>query len=896
MPRKILMTGLTVLLLITGVTWIPLFAQNDEIILTVAIDEWQQEVFDDELFALFEAEHPGVKIVPVILSQDARFYGRPYATEQEAIDEYLEKVQSFVAIADVLPVDSYGFDAHTTRTGAFLDLMPLISADPDANMDDFYPALLTSYNWDGGTWALPLSASLQLVVYNKTRFDELRLPYPEATWTINDYVDIGTQLTEYDDSGEVTLPGFYGFDNRLIYRIFLGHNLLDESTFPAQPQFVDADLINIIETWAAFETDTQPSSEDGFNFDFNRIPMTINGLWQLDNSFGPTDAEYGASLLPGGTAGLQVQGYGISAGTPHPELAYEFLQWMTHSPDIANRMFGDRPARRSLVGAEGQLESNFFMPERSEEVEALINEAMEAAIPTSDLQFFDYLYNVTFRMKDEGINAETALQDAQQEALDILSAVEAGSQGNIIVVATPVPTPVLSSGEIALNFGIQSFVMPMPNRDDWITAINEFTAQDSEVRHIELLTDFMGFEEQVETQDCFVLNSNAVQTEDLSGLLPIDPFLAADPNFDRNDLVTGALEQLSSGGSIYAVPLTIQPMVIWYNTTLFEEAGVREPFSGWTVSDFENTLRDYYAATGDPAFMSYSFNGTYIMQLVASYGAQPIDYTTEPYTYNLTDAAFITAAEQVLNLAKEGLIDYQELQNFGGGGGGDTPMYDSMFRSDDWRLQSRSTSTDSDTDEESVYVDPYRIVTFPYGTNVKPISYDISAVYISAQSQHAEACYRWISFFSQRPELLSAMPARRSMIEPAAATIANGDDVLAVYQEIDSLLQDPNVLVLPGQFASGGSSSNPSVGFINFVSTLWIAGAFDAYVVDGADLLTEMQTAQQFIDEFKVCAERIPPPAEPIEDMEQEQMTEYFDQFNQCAIDVDPNMEEFFGD
>src|SRR5687767_6198762 len=125
MPRKILTLSISLLILLIGVTWIPLFAQNETII-TVAIEEWQQDTFNAELFALFEAEHPGIKIVPVILSQDNRFYGRPYTTEQDVIDEYLEQVQGFVSSADVLPVTSYGFDLHATRTGAFLNIMPLV--------------------------------------------------------------------------------------------------------------------------------------------------------------------------------------------------------------------------------------------------------------------------------------------------------------------------------------------------------------------------------------------------------------------------------------------------------------------------------------------------------------------------------------------------------------------------------------------------------------------------------------------------------------------------------------------------------------------------------------------------------------------------------------------------
>jgi hypothetical protein len=169
-------------------------------------------------------------------------------------------------------------------------------------------------------------------------------------------------------------------------------------------------------------------------------------------------------------------------------------------------------------------------------------------------------------------------------------------------------------------------------------------------------------------------------------------------------------------------------------------------------------------------------------------------------------------------------------------------------------------------------------------------------VYISAQTQHPEACYRWISFLSQRPELLDSMPARRSMIEAAAAAIPNGDDVLAVYEELDNLLQDPNVLILPGQFGTGGSSASPAAGYINFVSGLWMNMGFDAYVIEDADLLTEMESASQYIEEFQTCTASIPDPEEPIQDMEQEAVTAYFEQFEQCAITVDPRMSDFFGD
>jgi multiple sugar transport system substrate-binding protein len=46
------------------------------------------------------------------------------------------------------------------------------------------------------------------------------------------------------------------------------------------------------------------------------------------------------------------------------------------------------------------------------------------------------------------------------------------------------------------------------------------------------------------------------------------------------------IEQLSSGGKVYALPFNAEPNVIYYNKKLFKEAGVAEPTLGWTTDDF----------------------------------------------------------------------------------------------------------------------------------------------------------------------------------------------------------------------------------------------------------------------------------------------------------------------
>src|SRR5256885_16119734 len=57
---------------------------------------------------------------------------------------------------------------------------------------------------------------------------------------------------------------------------------------------------------------------------------------------------YTGVLLPGGKAGLNVQGFAVSAGTEHPDVAYAFASYLTTRADIS--AFSVSPARKSLAG------------------------------------------------------------------------------------------------------------------------------------------------------------------------------------------------------------------------------------------------------------------------------------------------------------------------------------------------------------------------------------------------------------------------------------------------------------------------------------------------------------------------------------------------------------------
>ncbi len=73
------------------------------------------------------------------------------------------------------------------------------------------------------------------------------------------------------------------------------------------------------------------------------------------------------------------------------------------------------------------------------------------------------------------------------------------------------------------------------------------------------------------------------------GLLEnLDPYIQRD-NYSLTDFYPGLLEYLKYKGSLFGLPRDNDTKVIFYNKTLFDEAGLPYPTSGWTWEDLRQT-------------------------------------------------------------------------------------------------------------------------------------------------------------------------------------------------------------------------------------------------------------------------------------------------------------------
>lgn len=874
--------SLVVIFLLIIVIAPSLLAQDSSIILTVAVPEWVASNIGDDVFTAFETENPGVKVVVRSISgQDIFFSPAAYGVEA-----HLDATAKYASSADVLFVSNYNLSVEGTRAGYFLDLSPLTAGDPTLNPDDFLPAAWRSFQWDRGIWSIPVTADVTLLIYDKSAFDKAGLTYPNEAWTIDDLANADNALSERDAAGNVTRPGFYAFSNYngLLIRSLLSRNLYDETVVPNVPLLNTSEVTALLDQWLAYQKDGLLGAfEPGEGFDINQVPIRIEQTFALYSFVAGSAQERAAALLPGGGAGLSSNGFAVSAGTQHPEQAYALAKFISKNIRLVNSFFSERPARSSLVGAEDP--DNFaFRPPHSPENQAVIDRAFMNGLSYSDLRFSDYVNDVLSRMKTEGIDAQSGLQDAEQRAIENLQAASSRRGTTVIAIPTPIPTPVLTAGQVSLKFNITAFVSPLPNRERWDQLIQDFTSSDPEVRQIVLTTDFgTSLTDIAATHDCFILPYNATSSNDITAVLSLDPYIDADSAFNKSDLVGNVLAQLTRDNKIWAYPLNIQPQILWYNSQKFAQAGVPAPESGWTIDRFNDALRSLKLDPNDPPpFVPQTgLSASYILMLIAGYGGLPMDYRTTPPTINFTDSATVEAIRQVLDLAKGGYIKYERLATLGGGGFGGSLDY--LIYNDTLNQLSFRFNTENSSGEN-----PYRLTTFPAGTQYTPVAYDIGTAYISAASQNPDACYRWISKIAQNPELFGAMPARRSQINDPSVASQQGEDLGRFYSVIDQQLQAPNQVSFPSPI---GSTDASSVG--SFIIQVWLNRAFDRYVLEDGNLDLELADAETFAKAYSDCIAVIPP-YDPASMSSIREQINYFRQYLDCATKVDPSLASFF--
>lgn len=721
-------------------------------VISIAFSEWERRSFGDAFFAGFERDHSGVKIV---------FTGS--AIPQPDINNmpsYLDRFKVYASGADVLLVSSDSLAKEAIDAGYLLDLQPLIDAGAS-----------TLFSYQGGVWAQPLALDALVIGYDAARFDAAGLAYPDEHWTLDNYANAVRVLT-LREGGSPAFSTIY--TESMLQSLTRAGNTLETTSltefYTAFPEFED-----INRRWSNLERE-------------GRITDQGDAPLQIVNLASETDLQIAS--FPQRLTRVSAFGLALSAGTQHPELAYELIEYIVSDPKTA------------------------------EVFEGVADLGEATPLPFADVLLLPYLAEARREFALTGNNLTAAVD--RIDALLAQNETLARQQRQPFVVQ---PQTIPVNEPSVLRFGLINdlSVRTTVNRSQWDRVIAEFVAANPDVTGVDIDSPYPSpFETST---DCFYYFGGVSSIP--PARLNLDPLMAADADFDEEDFVLGTLDQVRVEGRLWGYPLTITPYAVWYNETLFQEAGIPFPQNGWTMTDFENTLILLEEHTGgEPVLLLRDYvNKMDKLILMAAYGALPVDGRTEPATRNLTDPDTVQIMRRVLDDIKRGRFNTSFL---------DIDFVDTALNGIPLYIDRLSWET---------LATPYTPVMIPIGEKYAPVSHMIGTAYISTQANNPEACYRWIQTLAKHPELFFAMPARRSQIENLAA--AHGENLVSFYRDYLSVIDVPNAV-----------SIRPSD------ADLALHQIFQDYLfTEGVDLSQRLADLEVLLVEFYACVDAIEQPS-----------------------------------
>jgi multiple sugar transport system substrate-binding protein len=254
------------------------------------------------------------------------------------------------------------------QEGHLLDLRPFIERDLDEEvLSDWdraqYEAFVTP---DGARYGVPKYHGALALYYNEDLFDAQGVAYPDDTWTQDEYLDAMRQLTlDIDGDGGTDVWGGMidvSWDRVQIHVNAWGGNIVDPAR-PTSCAMDDAPALAALEwlrarMWddkvMATRLDVQNlSTRDAFIA--GKVATVEDGSWALKDILAAAPFRVGVAPLPAGPAGrvtlATTDGFGIYAGTKHPEEAWQLLKFLIsdeYGLAMARANFL-QPAKASLV-------------------------------------------------------------------------------------------------------------------------------------------------------------------------------------------------------------------------------------------------------------------------------------------------------------------------------------------------------------------------------------------------------------------------------------------------------------------------------------------------------------------------------------------------------------------
>ena len=377
---------------------------------------------NQELVAQFGQRHPNLHVT--ILNEPS----------QRAMD----KLQTSIAAGnppDVMSIHGAYFLPLAAK-GALLDLEPLIAADKQFDLADFYPQILPICRYEGKLYSLPRYASVYVLFYNKALFDEAGMAYPSDTWMWADYLAAAKKLTRHSSDPDQARYGcIIDFWGARIYPWIWqnGGQVLDESRRRClldQPPAEGAlqFLVDLARKHKVAPVISQEEARETREwFKAGRVAMFMSGAWDVQVLRRSPSLRWEVAPLPKQKERATLAGtenYAISSKTAHPKEAWQLFTFLL-SPKSQEKMAAaveKQPSRKSV--AEGPYLAAKVGYNRGVFVDALGYGKLAPNVPEWDR----ISHLIQDRLDEIWIGQKTVARGMRQAAADVTRELEAAQR------------------------------------------------------------------------------------------------------------------------------------------------------------------------------------------------------------------------------------------------------------------------------------------------------------------------------------------------------------------------------------------------------------------------------------------------------------------------------------
>lgn len=286
---------------------------------------WDEEAsYMEPIVNSFNARHSNIKVnLHMLVSDD--------------YDNNIIQIYSEGKNVDIIGIRGFSQMARYQTAGMLSDISHEILNN---NIDiTAYGNMYNNITIDNKYYGMPNRSTCWVLVYNKSIFDEMGLPYPgQLTW--EEYRKLAKQLTHTKDDGTIVWGGYF-ITWALNFAGIQNANYLHDDDQSSQRKALELlnQLMNIDKSHMSIQEIEEKDEYYLDIFEQGRIAMMPMGEWFVglimdDERHGKSTIDWDLApmpifegMIPGTTWG-QYQFTGISSTCSHKDAAFEFLKYI----------------------------------------------------------------------------------------------------------------------------------------------------------------------------------------------------------------------------------------------------------------------------------------------------------------------------------------------------------------------------------------------------------------------------------------------------------------------------------------------------------------------------------------------------------------------------------------